>query len=698
MKEWKALNKNLYEIEFTEYFKKTRNKSEIYCDNIMCFDTEVSSGFIHDGETVEPYKGESQDYYRDCTKVSIVYVWQFSIDDNIFMGRTIESFVDFLSELENVEPYVKIVYVHNLGYDFQFLRNVLNFSKVFAREKRKPIYAEYESYYFRCSYILTNQSLASWAKNENLPVKKLVGQLDYNVIRTPKTILTDKEIEYCIHDLLVMYYGLQKYKKKYGHICDIPLTQTGEVRQEVRKRMNCKEEYKYRKNCINLIPDNIDDYNFLVRAFAGGYTHSNYVHTGRVIENVQCWDIASSYPTVMVLEKYPQTPFTRCKPRDKYFDNDKYSFIMEFTCEKLHSKRWNTFLSLSKCTEISKNYRVDNGRVISADYVKVTMTNVDYDIFKQCYDFEKMDILDFRVSVNDYLSPTFVKYILELYNDKTQLKGINEYAEKYAISKQYINSMYGMMVCKAPFGDDILFADEWDVKNLTALSYIEKMQSERKKLSKIFTAFQYGVYVTAYARRNLWSGILAMDYDIVYNDTDSIKHIGNHKDFFEKYNREITLRENKRADMLGLPRDIFAPKDKHNIQHRLGIYDYEGTVDKFKTLGAKKYICEKNGKLEMTVAGVRKGAVSQLNSIDEFNDGLVFDTEHAKKMLLYYNDDMPDCVWNAGGYDEYKAEYRHGITMQPTTYHMGITPEYALLLALNAPLETKAFENNTKII
>ena len=212
MNGWKALNKNLDEIEFTEYFKKTRNKSEIYCDNIMCFDTEVSSGFIHDGKTVEPYKGETQDYYRECAKVSLVYVWQFSINGNIFMGRTLESFIDFLSELENVEPYVKIVYVHNLGYDFQFLRNVLQFTKVFAREKRKPIYAEYESYYFRCSYILTNQSLSSWAKNEKLPVKKLVGQLDYNVIRTPNTKLTEKEIEYCIHDLLVMYYGLQKYK------------------------------------------------------------------------------------------------------------------------------------------------------------------------------------------------------------------------------------------------------------------------------------------------------------------------------------------------------------------------------------------------------------------------------------------------------------------------------------------------------
>lgn len=34
----------------------------------------------------------------------------------------------------------------------------------------------------------------------------------------------------------------------------------------------------------------------------------------------------------------------------------------------------------------------------------------------------------------------------------------------------------------------------------------------------------------------------------------------------------------------------------------------------------------------MTVSGVRKGAVNQLKSIDEFKDGLVFDVEHAKKL------------------------------------------------------------------
>ena len=697
--------KNLNEIDFIEYYKKSRNKCEIYCDNIMCFDTEVSSGYIPpDTDIVESYDStKGAEYYTTCQKVSLVYVWTFSIDDNIFMGRTLEDFVEFLQDLEDAEPYIKIVYVHNLGYDFQFLRNVLQFTKVFAREKRKPIYAQWETYYFRCSYILTRQSLDSWAKNEKLPIKKLVGDLDYNKMRTPKTALNNEEIDYCIHDVLVMYYGLQKYRAKYDHVADIPLTQTGEVRKVIREKMNVKEEYKYRKNCINLIPDTLEDYDFLVKAFCGGYTHSNSVHTGHIIENVKCKDIASSYPTVMCLEKYPMTPFQRTIPLDKYFNNDKYSFIIDVTFTNIHSKRWNTFLSLSKCLEISRDYRVDNGRVISASMARVIMTNIDYEIFLQCYNFDDKVVNDFKVSINDYLSPTFVKYILELYRDKTELKGIDEYAEKYAISKQYINSMYGMMVTKTIIGDIALTDNGWIEKPLTSADYDKHISIERKKLSSTFTAFQFGVWVTAYARRNLWRGILALDYDVVYCDTDSIKHIGEHEDFFEKYNADIEKRENERAKMLGIDPYFFAPKDTKGSAHRLGIYDTENTCDKFKTLGAKKYISEYadargDARLKMTVAGVRKGAVSQLNSIDDFNTNLVFDEEHAKKLLSCYNDNIPKCVWCRGADDEYISNYRYGITLQPTTYHMSVTPEYAILLVLNARRECKQFETKTKIL
>lgn len=691
----------LSEIEFQSYYFKKKNRADIVNDDIMCFDIETSSGFLHkDSDTLEPYLGKSKKYYEDCKKFAICYVWQFSINDNVFWGRTLEDFKDFLQELEYYEPHKKIVYIHNFSFEFQFLINVLQFDYVFARQARKPLFAEWSTYQFRCSYFLTNMSLAVWAEQRKLKVKKLVGDLDYTVLRTPKTKLTDTELAYCFNDVLVMYYGLLQYKEKYGHIIDIPFTQTGEVRKEVIERMNVSSEYKYRKRCLKLIPETIEDYSLLCDCFMGGYTHSNAVHTDIVLDNVCSKDISSSYPTVMCLEKYPMTYFEETIPCDDYFNNDKYSYIITFDVEHLRSKRWNTWLSFSKCAKI-KGYSLDNGRVLKADFAQLSLTNIDYEMFQLCYDFENLNIIDFRVSSNDYLSPTFVKYILELYGNKTTLKGIKEQEPLYMKSKQYVNSMYGMMVTKN-ITDTIEFEeDRWKKELLNENSFYTKIASEKKKLSKTFGAFQFGVWVTAYARRNLWQGILALDYNVVYCDTDSIKYIACDSNFFNEYNEKIAERENERADMLGMPREKFCPKDRNGVAHRLGIFDDDGQYQKFKTLGAKKYCyVDNDNKLHMTVSGVRKSAVSQLHNIEEFKDGTMFDVEHAQKLLMTYIDDMTPIVWNKGQCDEFYSKYQYGICAQPTTYSLGITDDYESILTMvqNKRGVTSIFERETEIL
>ena len=677
----------LSEIEFQSYYFKKKNRADIVNDDIMCFDIETSSGFLHkDSDTLEPYLGKSKKYYEDCKKFAICYVWQLSINGNVFWGRTLEDFKDFLQELEYYEPHKKIIYVHNFSFEFQFLINVLQFDYVFARQARKPLFAEWGTYQFRCSYFLTNMSLAVWAEQRKLKVRKLVGDLDYTILRTPKTVLTDKELAYCFNDVLVMYYGLQQYKEKYGHIIDIPFTQTGEVRKEVIERMNVSSEYKYRKRCLKLIPETIEDYSLLCDCFMGGYTHSNAVHTDIVLDNVCSKDISSSYPTVMCLEKYPMTYFEETIPCDDYFNNDNYSYIITFDVEHLRSKRWNTWLSFSKCTKI-KGYSLDNGRVLKADFVQLSLTNIDYEMFQLCYDFENLNIIDFRVSSNDYLSTT--------------LKGIKEQEPLYMKSKQYVNSMYGMMVTKN-ITDTIEFEeDRWKKELLNENSFYTKIASEKKKLSKTFGAFQFGVWVTAYARRNLWQGILALDYNVVYCDTDSIKFIDCDSNFFNEYNKRIEERENERANMLGIPKEKFCPKDRNGISHRLGIFDDDGQYKKFKTLGAKKYCyVDNDNKLHMTVSGVRKNAVSQLHNIEDFKDGTVFDVEHAQKLLMTYIDDMTPIVWNKGQYDEFYSKYQHGICAQPTTYSLGITDDYDSILTMmqNKREVTSIFENETEIL
>ncbi|HHA4173567.1 TPA: hypothetical protein ACOBU0_002928, partial [Enterococcus faecium] len=48
------------------------------------------------------------------------------------------------------------------------------------------------------------------------------------------------------------------------------------------------------------------------------------------------------------------------------------------------------------------------------------------------------------------------------------------------------------------------------------------------------------------------------------------------------------------------------PKTVAGVEKPIGMWDYEGTYSRFKTLGAKRYLVEKDGKLEITVAGLSK--------------------------------------------------------------------------------------------
>src|SRR5699024_5777803 len=104
-------------------------------------------------------------------KFACSYIWQFGIGLNhVFYGRTWEELLDFLSNisdwLELNESKRLVVYVHNLGYEFQFMRKYFNWVNIFSIDERKPIKALCDlGIEFRDSYILSGYSLANTAKN-----------------------------------------------------------------------------------------------------------------------------------------------------------------------------------------------------------------------------------------------------------------------------------------------------------------------------------------------------------------------------------------------------------------------------------------------------------------------------------------------------------------------------------------------------
>lgn len=220
----------------------TTNKSITFYDTPAAFDIETSS------------------FYKNDIKTAIMYEWTFGIgfkENDTFRtlityGRTWDSFITLLHAVSvilgtNPENKRLVVYVHNLPYEWQWIRKRFSWTKVFYLDIRKPVYAITDTgIEFRCSLKLSGKSLANTAKDlVKYKTEKMVGDLDYNLVRHSKTPLTEKELGYCEHDILVLLNYIQEKIESDGNISRIPLTKTGYVRRKCRNATFQKGEELY---------------------------------------------------------------------------------------------------------------------------------------------------------------------------------------------------------------------------------------------------------------------------------------------------------------------------------------------------------------------------------------------------------------------------------------------------------------------
>lgn len=671
-------------------------KGETRYDNIVCFDIEVSTGFKEDGKIVpfNPFLPSS--HYEGIETQSLLYLWNICIDGILFCGRTIQDLYIFFSTLNDMLDGVMVIFIHNIKYEFQFLRNIFSDIDMFARKSRSPIKFRWRNLEFRCSYLLTRLSLDTWGKEKNLPIKKMTGDFEYTVLRTPLTPLTITERDYGYNDVLTMWTGLIEYKERFKHVYNIPLTQTGCIRKEVQKVL--KDDYKHKKRVSEMTDISFEAYQLLMAAFLGGYTHANILFANRTIENLWDFDISSSYPWAMISEKYPSTKFIKTSKVEYTLSHrERFCFIVKMKLYGVESRLFNTYISASKCKDI-KGSLLDNGRIINAEELTITVCDIDYDIILSSYHIEKIEILEMYYSMKAYLPDEYRRYLITLYKNKTSIKNDASRFTLYYKSKEELNGNYGMAVTK-DITDEITFNnDDWDVDYLDETKYNEKRDKKKNKLSTLILSYAQGIYVPAYGRKNLWNLVSQFDDEIIYMDTDSYKTLEDEEILkaIDSYNNSVHEKQKEISKELGISYDDLNPCDYKGEIHSIGCIERDKDIVKFKTLGAKRYLCQYDESLgedylKMTVSGVRKKAVKQLSSIDDFEDGLVFSVDNAGKLLLKYIDEQVPWMWKAGESDEWLSKDRYGISGYNIEYHLGVQTDYLKTIAKCLSDYTKVF-------
>ena len=649
--------------------------------------------------------GKHKRQYLDCvcafdietTRISedysVMYIWQLQVDlDVTIIGRTWKEFLITCRRLrEQLPEGVRLVWlVHNLAFEWQFLRGIYNFKpeEVFLVKSRKPLRVDrWDQIEIRCSYLHSNMRLETYLEKMGVPDKKL--SYDYEKKRFPWTQLSDEELAYCINDVKGL---VEAYKIEMQHDGDdlytVPYTSTGYVRRDVKKVM-----YKYRGRIRDTLP-NMDIYDLLRCAFRGGDTHANRFYSGQILENVHSYDRSSSYPDVQVNRLFPVSKFMKVKPDKCTFERalwlkderhratlGRYVF---WGLDLSDPREGFPYLSTDKCQRL-RGEIVDNGRILYAEYVEIVLTDIDLGIVLSQYTSRSRAVRDLYFARYGPLPDDLKELICMYYRLKTELKGIPGSEILMVKAKNKLNSIYGMSATN-PVKRSILYKKGNVDKTGRRNEFPEEERSLEEILEKsnekAFFPYQWGVWTTALAREELFRGrknVTDQGGIPVYQDTDSIKYMertgpvswdGINSEYMEASRRN----------------GAFATDPKGKV-HYMGVFEPDkGYPARFATRGAKKYAVQhSDGTIEATISGVSKrddgGRISggmelaARGGLEAFlEDHFIFTA--AGGVELRYNDHKRFMI----RIDGHRLRIRECVTINPSTYDLHDQPEYEDLL------------------
>lgn len=675
------LDKILLSFSFVKKYKKAK----VEYGNVACsFDTETTSTKVNN------------------EKVAFTYFWQFALSDRFYCyGRTWEEFrtlINYISSRISLSPqHALICYVHNLSFEFQFMRKWFDWASVFTVKDRTPIQAMTEQgVEFRDSYILSGLPLKLVAENlTSHTIKKMVGDLDYSLVRTEVTPLTEKELGYTLNDVVILIYYIEEQMQLYGNIAQIPLTNTGRVRRAVKEKAFTPENRYITQRQMRLLKLTPDLYLKMKDAFAGGFTHANKNYVGKIVRNVQSMDFTSSYPTVLLSShRYPMSkPLEyNFKSNEKFIKdlhNENLIFFFKATFKEIVTKiDFENYISVSKCSD-TKGVVENNGRVWQAEQLTLTMTSIDFETIEKCYDWLDVEFSDITMYTCDYLPKYMLESVIQFYQQKTTLKGVEGKEREYLLYKGMLNSLYGMTVTDIAKPEITYENGEWGKEQVDLPKVINEYNNDKWR----FLYYPWGVVVTALARQNLWSGILELGNDYIYSDTDSVKFINaeKHQEYFKRYNEDITNKLKAMCDKKGFNYEDLAPKTVKGVSKPLGVWDDDGFYTYFKTLGAKRYVLIEDGKFKTTIAGLGKKAGADyllkisngdpIQAMKNFKIGLFVPAGETGKNTHTYIDE--EFVGNITDYQgvSHETESLSSVHLEPTSFKLTMSETFVEFLA-----------------
>ena len=659
---------------------------------------------------------DTETYVYDKKDIGFVTDWTITIEnDACIYGNHVSDLVETIDKIcttlhADSEHLVRF-YIHNLPYDYNFLRNHMFEKwglpeKSLASKTHKYIFLKWQGHgiEFRDSLILTQRSLEKLCKDMET-TEKAVGTWDYRKFRTPDSPRTAKEIAYVCTDTIALCKAIRKYIDQRGfNVANCPLTNTGFIRNNARRRARQDKKWRAQFQKMKLT---LEQYDQMVDCYHGGYVHANRYYVNSLITDpVECYDFTSSYIAWMCYCKFPMSNFCYTNSitlKDIMELKEDYAFSGYIRIKNVKLKKECPMppLAFSKAKvcifpdsenktkkqQFSEN--LDNGKIVNADLVIYPFTDPDLEVILTSYDYEWADVSKVMRATKDYLPSWFTDYLMELFFKKCTLKD-SDYAN-YMISKGELNGMYGMTVQKIIqiLCTEVMDSGEWrQTEPEDRQEALNKFYNNKNS----FMPYQWGVWITAYAQAMLFR-LGACCRNWLYSDTDSVKGCNWDYEKLKEFNDNIVkLSENRNIGVVNYDNKVY----------RLGIADFDGIYSEFKTMGSKRYCYRdsKDGKLHLTVAGVPKEGIHCINDdISNFRKGFIFqnnltfrrnyrrnngwqDPKWKMKTEYLFNDGIKEIV-----IDGCKIEYGCAVRLTDTEYELDHTLPYDKATGMPLPFE-----------
>lgn len=647
----------------TDFVQGKGTKKRVYCATPMFLDTETSkkTKFIYN---------KQKKAFEEKPYISWIYQWALCVDSNtVVIGRKPKDLVKLIKDIseKNLETYTNsytenalkyrykkrdkerkapdsyktMIYVHNLSFDWSYLHPYLSqeFGDVdyLATSPHKVFTVSYPKGHieFRCSYKLTNKSLAKWGVDLGVKHAKMSGAIDYNIVRYQDSELTETDWLYQIYDVIAMQEAFTETVKRDGDtLLSIPYTSTGYIRRRIRdnfKDPKYRKEHDFVERYNKLNPK---QYNILNDSFAGAISTQNFYYLNQVVEgDMRHRDFTSHYPTQQICKLFPigKLEMYYDMETDGFIETDIYDDILNdkenatffrivFNNLTLKKEVSIPYLSESKLHSIEGKaiFHSENGRVLKVDgSVEYCGTNLDLKWIEKQYKFDYI-ITEIQKSKLGKLPNYLLDVVKEAFYGKSYFKqelkrceneyGINSdeaFEASYNLmkSKNLLNGIYGCTATNPLRPQIIMSGSEWKVDKQYLTDNIEDLLKDYNK--HMFLPFQWGVWTTALGRDELMTCVAdVIGYEnVLYCDTDSAFYLST-PEIEERVNK-LNKEWRDEAEENGYFVEVNGKKVYFHY------FDEEEPLRKFKVLHSKCYAMEvfnpktNDYELSATIAGVK---------------------------------------------------------------------------------------------